>query len=321
MAKPNTVVASEAEPEQLELTEGSSGTESITAASGSSVETVVADNVADTTQENAAAALQTQIEALKKSEEAARTREARISQERDQALQRASQHAAEVTKFRKEAYQSQSDTINTALAASQSAVESAKRDIKTALNDGDIDAQTEAYERLAEAKANISKLQDGKLEIENRIKEAPKVEEASQQNQNNTPPLVQEWISKHRDYITDGRKNDKLRALHWDAIDDGRPFGSSEYIDFIDTKLGLKQTAQQQEEPVVTQQQRTSIVSAPVSREVPSSSGSQNRGGKTHLTLAQREAAKIAGISEAEYAKNLNKLNEMKANGTYGAQQ
>jgi len=68
------------------------------------------------------------------------------------------------------------------------------------------------------------------------------------------------------------------------------------------------------------QQQRTSIVSAPVSREVPTSTPNRQNG-KITLTAAQVEAAKMAGITPAEYAKQLQKLTEMKSNGTYGDRQ
>jgi hypothetical protein len=64
-------------------------------------------------------------------------------------------------------------------------------------------------------------------------------------------------------------------------------------------------------------QQRTSIVSAPVSRDVPSGT-TPRKNGKITLTAEQRESARISGITEAEYAKQLEKYREMKANGTYG---
>jgi phage I-like protein len=57
-------------------------------------------------------------------------------------------------------------------------------------------------------------------------------------------------------------------------------------------------------------------VSAPVSREVPSASGLRSPGRVT-LTAQQREAAKMSGVSEAEYARQLLRLRELQASGEY----
>jgi phage I-like protein len=50
---------------------------------------------------------------------------------------------------------------------------------------------------------------------------------------------------------------------------------------------------------------------------VPTNSG-QRQSTRYTLTREEREYARIAGVSEAEYAKNKQKLAEMKANGLYG---
>ena len=62
-----------------------------------------------------------------------------------------------------------------------------------------------------------------------------------------------------------------------------------------------------------------SLVSAPVSRETMgwSTGRTESRPGRLTLSMAQREAAKIAGVSEAEYATQLLRLREAKDNGDY----
>jgi hypothetical protein len=60
------------------------------------------------------------------------------------------------------------------------------------------------------------------------------------------------------------------------------------------------------------------LYSAPVSRDAPSLS-SMRADPPLQLTPLQREAAKISGISEAEYKAQLLKLKEAKAQGQYGA--
>ena len=273
------------------------------------------------------AALQKQIDALRKSEEIQRARADQAERDQRQALQRVNEQTSEVSKFRKEAYQAQYDSVTGALTSAQSEAESAKRDIKNAIINADVDAQTDAYERLAIARSNISRLEDGKYELEARLKAQPeKIESVTQQDQqqDTTPDSVKEWISRHPDYMQNTRKNDKLRNAHWDSVEAGNTYGTQDYIDFIDTRLGFKQAAKDDNEEVVqrpvAQQQRTSIVSAPVSREVPSTF-IQSRDSKIDLSPAQREAAKISGISEKVYAESLLKMNRMKANGTYGERQ
>jgi hypothetical protein len=63
--------------------------------------------------------------------------------------------------------------------------------------------------------------------------------------------------------------------------------------------------------------------SAPVSRETPSSYEDLQRGmrgGNGTITLgnAEKEAARIAGVSEEEYARQLVRLRDLKRDGFYG---
>lgn len=273
------------------------------------------EEVEEDGQEDASIALQKQIEALKKSETIQKNRAERFRQESERAQQLVKEHTSEVEKVRKEAIQSQAEAIETALGAAKSEAESAKRDIKTAIANADPDAQADAYERLAAARANISQLETGKIELETRLK-TPEPEKKVEQNAPGLPHRIQKWLNKHPEYTTDPRKYDKLRALHWEVLDEGHDFDSDEYLESMEVKLGLREEEQAEVE-TPRQPQRTSIVSAPVSREAPSTPSNDRNSGQVKLTLAQREAARIAGISEKVYAENLVKINKMKANGSY----
>ena len=59
------------------------------------------------------------------------------------------------------------------------------------------------------------------------------------------------------------------------------------------------------------------MVSAPVSREVPSSSGSREDRGPTRITLsvAEREHARLSGTSELDYARGKLELERRKRDG------
>jgi hypothetical protein len=125
------------------------------------------------------------------------------------------------------------------------------------------------------------------------------------------------------DYITDPRKNAKIQALHWDIIDEGHPAYSVDYFVSMETKLGMRKASA--EAPVLEEHEdepaprSRSMVSAPVSRDgVPSSSG--EKPGQVRLTAMQKEAAKIAGITEKEYAEQVLRLRGEKLNGNYGGQ-
>jgi len=61
--------------------------------------------------------------------------------------------------------------------------------------------------------------------------------------------------------------------------------------------------------------ERSTIVSAPVERHVPSSNYRDR--GQIRLTDAQRDAARIAGISESLYEQQLQRLNAAKEEGHY----
>jgi hypothetical protein len=62
---------------------------------------------------------------------------------------------------------------------------------------------------------------------------------------------------------------------------------------------------------------RSGMYSAPISREVPSGSYS-DRPGTVRMTPAMKEAARISGVSEREYAENVLRLREEKKSGNYG---
>src|ERR1035437_171772 len=267
--------------------------------------------------EDAVVVLQNQLDDLRKSEEIQKNRANQAERGRQEALIRAQQREAEIYRFRNEAAQSQYDAIGAALSAATAEAEKAQQDIENAVTSGEVKLQSEAYRRLARAEANISKLEDGKIEIETRARQQaaqPQVQPQAQStdplDRANLPDMAKNWLRGHPEYLTDHRKNAKIQALHWDVLDEGHESCSPAYFESLERHLGLRAASQQTQQ----QPQRTSIVSAPVSRDIPN--GSPNRSSsKITLSASQKEAAKISGISEVEYAKQLQKFNEMKASG------
>ena len=275
-------------------------------------------------EEDSALALQKQLDELKKSEEIQRNRAEQANLDRDEALRRAREREVEINRFQKEAETSQFDAISSGLTAANAEAEKAQLDIENAISIGDTRAQAEAYRKLARAETNIARLEDGKVAIESRrTEEAARPQQSTDPVGNSDlPDNAKTWLRDHPEYMSDRRKNARIQSLHYDVIDEGHRAFSTEYFQSLEEHLGMRNRPApvvREEEPQQQTQQRTSIVSAPVSREAPTStSGTRS---PSRLTVAQRDAAKTAGVTETEYAKQLQRLNEMKANGTYGDRQ
>lgn len=277
-------------------------------------------------EDDASVALQKQIEALKKSEALHKNRAEQLMREREDALRRASEHEAEVGRSRKEVLQSQHDQVLTALNAAKIEAESAKRDIKRAITDGDIDAQADGYERLAAAKANIVRLEDGVSELEVQLKAPPPEPKPTTPtvqdviNKMDIPESGKDWLRQHSEFMTNPRLNAKIQTWHYEAIQDkGYTAFSPEYMEWINIQAGFAEPPEEidEETPPSPPPKKPPPVSAPVSREGPSTPG-RTRSGSVTLNAMEREAAKMAGVTEAEYAKQKQRLMEMKANGSYG---
>jgi hypothetical protein len=147
----------------------------------------------------------------------------------------------------------------------------------------------------------------------------------------NLPPLAEAWLVKHPQFVFDPRLNAKVQALHWDVLDEGHEAYGPEYFLELDRRLGtggavpMPASAEVERRPTPSMNtepadQPARVVSAPVSRETPSWSGGKGTGRSSRVTLtpAMKEAARIAGVSEEDYARGLMRLAEEKERGNYG---
>jgi hypothetical protein len=152
----------------------------------------------------------------------------------------------------------------------------------------------------------------------------------------NLPPHAREWVRQHDSVVTDEAVNAKAQALHGELLADGhRAYGPS-YMREMEAKLFGEpepdDTAKRDALLVARRAQRNAPqpdmplsskgYSAPVSRESPSTYEDLQRGtrgGNNSINLgpAEKEAAKIAGVSEAEYAFQLLRLRDLKREGFY----
>ena len=281
-------------------------------------------------KEDPSLALQKQLDELKKSEELQRSQREQAIRERDEAIKRAQERDLEVVKLQKETTQSQYDSIASALTAAQAEAERAAQDVEVAGNNSDFKALADAQRRLARSEARIDKLEDGKFELEARVraekaapKVEPKVETIHQQptidqviDSWKLPEITTKYLKANPGYVADPAKLGALKYWNDKAAKTGLTVHSQAFIDYVDQKMKLED-APVKEEPKEEKQERTNIVSAPVSREVPSGGTGNRSNGKVTLSAEEKEFARISGVTEVEYAKQKQKLAEMKANGSY----
>lgn len=254
-------------------------------------------------QEDNVEALRKQINDLKTAQELANARAA----EAERLM------AQQVNSFKQSAEQSQYDSIVTAMGAAQIEVETAKRDIMLAGASQDYAALADAQERLATAKAHMISLEQGKQNYEytrgqqQQQYSGDPIEETINQNQS-LSYAEKSWLMSHKDALTDTRKNARLNAAYFDAIDSGLQRGSPDYFAFIEERLGYRQSTPRVENR--DDNESSVMVAAPPNRSVPANSGTG--GGKTRFTLTKEEAeiAKLSGITPAEYVKQRELLRD-----------
>lgn len=284
---------------------------------------------------DATAVLRQQLEASQQAEKLQRDRAESEARARAEAERRAAEQTQEATRFRGESEQAQYDAIVNAIGAATAEAESAQRDYENAMSAGDFKTVGEAQRRMSRAEARLVQLEDGKAVFDQRREEgtrapperterpaAPSIEGQIDAMANLT---VEEktWLKGHTDALTDQRRNAKLGAAYYEAIDQGLARGTPEYFTFLETRLGYRKADpapnddEDDDPPAPQPTRRTPTVSAPVSRDIPSGGSGRPSNSKVTLTPEQREAARLSGIDEVTYAKNLIRLQAEKRSGNY----
>lgn len=247
------------------------------------------------------------------------------------ANRRAEEYARRIAEQEQENFRSKTraqdaeyDAILNAIGAAESEAEAAQRDIAIASENADHKAIAEANRRLARAESRMAQLEDGKAALEHqkareaqRAKEPPRQEAQQQQTPEqyidqmpNLLPSQRDWLKQHTELVTNTNKNLRLQGAHAEAIDLGLSPGSQKYFDHIELRLGYKKAEAEQEE-----EDDMPPVSAPPSRQATSPETGKPTTARVTLTPEQREMAKLSGISEIEYARGMQRLADLKANG------
>lgn len=212
----------------------------------------------------------------------------------------------------------------------------AKHKLAEAMRSQDFDAAAEMQEIISINASKLTQLENGRVALEARVEAAKRRPREQQPQQGEQPrrdapqdpvehfasqlsPKSAAWIRSHPECVLDGKKNLKMLGIHNIAIADGLAPDSDEYFDFIETQLGYKRPqAVPRAEEDGDGDDPTSQAAKPVQRRppppaAPPSRGSSN-GNRMTLTAAQREAAQISGLTEEEYAKNLQSDRKRRSN-------
>jgi hypothetical protein len=138
----------------------------------------------------------------------------------------------------------------------------------------------------------------------------------------------QAWLAKTP---TAMQNRDALGAMHHDALHSGLVDLSPSYFSYLEQRLAslpqpvAEATAMRMTEDMAARERASQppppkptrpIVSAPVSREVPSGSG-RRQNSRITLTPQEVEMARISNVSPDEYARQKLRLAQMRASGEY----
>lgn len=283
---------------------------------------------------------------IQKALEAQRRAEAmqqQMQRERDEANHRAHLHETELAKEREQRADAEYSSVLTGIAAEESTIQKAKGEYASAMQSGDYVAAGEAQSEMARAAARLDRMQVSKTTIDQaretrpaiQRQEAPRPTSVDQQIDGmNIASEAKVWLRAHPEFVSDKTKVGQLNAVH-DYLTQVKRVSqfSTDYFDQLETQLGVKAAASAAAQAPAHQQQppqrRSMPVTAPVSREVPSSSGERPASTGMTLTAEERFIARNAftdpnmtnAQKEKLYAMNKAKLQRERAAGRYPARE
>lgn len=272
-----------------------------------------------------------QLEASRQAEALARQQAQQAQQQAQEAIRIAQQHASEAADAQVAQEESLYNGVLSDISAAEAEQAAARTDFATAAAAEDHAAMADAQLRMSNAAALLNQGKRDKLYLD-RQREIAKTQPKLQPRQQPQPQLTVEqyidqmhqlspqqksWLKQHPDALTDQTKNGALGYFHQQAVAAGHAVNSDEYFAALETGLGYRkpETNGHQPEP---ERKASMPVSAPVQRSAPSmTNGAPASPTRVELTPEQREHARIAGVDEVTYARNVLRLQELKRQGHY----
>lgn len=176
-----------------------------------------------------------------------RQRVARVEQERDAARQGMATR--------------EMDAINAGISAADTEASAAEAEYQTAFEAGDAKRMAEAQRRMARAEARKLRFDEAKQDLEARQETTePETRERTRQpaqqpaDQFETylsqfSPKTAGWLREHREWVSDGKKNAKLQAAHFDAVANDIQPDTDEYFAHVEEKIGLREASEPEPAP------------------------------------------------------------------------
>lgn len=218
---------------------------------------------------------------------------------RENAERRASEAEAAELRSRTESQDTNLHLVTTAIEKVEQQNVILKANLRQAIVDNDADAQVEIQASMAESAANLLQLKQGKAALEKAPKPVARAApDPVEQFAATLSPRAAGWIRSHPDFVTDGRKNEKMIAAH-NFIKNDIELDSDQYFEKIEEMLGIKKAAPSVDvnlnggDPMADAAKpvrQTPPAGAPVSR---SGNGTGGRSGAITLTPEQQEIARL----------------------------
>jgi hypothetical protein len=190
-----------------------------------------------------------------------------------------------------------------------------KANLRAAMASGDYSAAADAQEAMADAKAKLLQLENGRAALQEQAKN-PRIHpqqipayDPVETLASQLSPRSAAWVRAHPEFARNERLTQKMIAAHNLVTADGVQPDTDEYFETVERILGVQAPAASvaaAEAPMsaasAPTQRRSSPAAAPVSR-----SGTGTGGGSPNvvrLSADEREMAKMMGMTAEEYARN-----------------
>lgn len=193
----------------------------------------------------------------------------------------------------------QEAAVASALETAKTRLGEAKRAYAQAMADSRYEEGAELQAQIAEAALEIRGLawQQQQLDQARRQPEPADHRTRFEQAIGALPPAAQEWCRRHPEFVTDSRRNAEAQAAHFAALADGLGEWSGDYWDFVERRLGLRDSEEADAPPprraAEPARQAGTSLAAPPSRGAPTGIG-EPRKRTRQPSSGEIEAAKIS---------------------------
>ena len=244
---------------------------------------------------------------------------------REAAEMRANEAAQGEAAARGQVHESQISEITTALGVVNSNAERLEEQYAEAAANGDWAAAAKLQTAMARNENNRIQLEQGKQALEATPKPTARTQPVTPSDPvealaKQLTGRSAEWVRKHPEFASDPKKYNRMVAAHNLVVSNDVKPDSDEYFAEVEKLLGVEQArtvtstknevSTDADEPLAASAQATGgrgaqPSPAPVSR---GGTGTGSRPQVVRLTAAQRDAAAASGLTDVEYARNLEQL-------------